>query len=506
MKTNETQRTKMQGKMLGAVVGLGMAAALLVGACNSGDDTVTPYPHNANFGPTEAEEEGYWYSRYNLGNLVMRSGLGETFMPEMAMMQQMIAMVDANPDDGDTVMVPANVTLLKSIYRSGDPHYQQQMNVDDFGTQRWDESTFDKTVTTRSMAWTIIKESEWAKQFHVDDHFGTPTDDFGAQWRFVGMVMNASAKMQTQYAMQMMMNGDGLYKDTDGSVDQTGQWVLLEAFSDLASTLGAQKLPNSDSNRYLDTANASMILGAADALYAKLSKTTPSGNEALSLAIQSLTWYAASTANAANKTEAINLIQSFADTLGSDHGQTATDKAFSVRGLIEAYRVSGQDKYLQHAAMAFNELLDAYDSSTGAFTSQSAYSIDDVGVILGAINAVKIFAGSAVDQDKTEALFTAFFESAVNLSGLQQAVPAKTVAKGDFELDEPDLYYGYPGIPKPPMAGGPFGIAPVFAGEVSLVDGKWQVTDGRFYAAGAMHTSNEMIWFHNDEVNGFPTP
>jgi len=31
------------------------------------------------FDSTAAEEEGYWYSRYNLGNLVMRSAMGETF-------------------------------------------------------------------------------------------------------------------------------------------------------------------------------------------------------------------------------------------------------------------------------------------------------------------------------------------------------------------------------------------------------------------------------------------
>ncbi|GAH74013.1 unnamed protein product, partial [marine sediment metagenome] len=39
-----------------------------------------------NFDSTAAEEEGYWYSRYNLGNLVMRSAMGETFMPDMQMM------------------------------------------------------------------------------------------------------------------------------------------------------------------------------------------------------------------------------------------------------------------------------------------------------------------------------------------------------------------------------------------------------------------------------------
>ena len=51
---------------------------------------------NPDFTKTDAEEEGYWYSRYNLGNLVMRSGLGETFMPDPAMIQKMIQMVDAD--------------------------------------------------------------------------------------------------------------------------------------------------------------------------------------------------------------------------------------------------------------------------------------------------------------------------------------------------------------------------------------------------------------------------
>jgi len=56
----------------------------------------------------------------------------------------------------------------------------------------------------------------------------------------------------------------------------------------------------------------------------------------------------------------------------------------------------------------------------------------------------------------------------------------------------------------PPMAGGDFGIAPVFATEVKWDGSQWSVTNGNFDSAGAMHASNEFIWFHNDEVNGFP--
>jgi len=64
----------------------------------------------------------------------MRSGFGETFVPDVEMVQAVIQMADANRDDGGTVMPPVNVALLKSVYASGDPHYIQMLDVNDFGT------------------------------------------------------------------------------------------------------------------------------------------------------------------------------------------------------------------------------------------------------------------------------------------------------------------------------------------------------------------------------------
>lgn len=80
------------------------------------------------------------------------------------------------------------------------------------------------------------------------------------------------------------------------------------------------------------------------------------------------------------------------------------------------------------------------------------------------------------------------------------------IAKSPWEYEgEPESYFRYDGVTLPPMAGGEFGIAPVFATEVSLLqNGIWTVTDGRFDSAGAMHAANEMIWLHYDELNGFP--
>ena len=461
---------------------------------------------NPNFDGTAAEEEGYWYSRYNMGNLTMISGLGDTFMPDMDMIQQMVQMADANPNDGDTAVPPMNAALLSTIYASGDPHFIQpiDMTMKDFGTMRWNPATFDKNVTSRAMGWTIIKEIEWAKQFHVDSHFGTPADNFGAQWRFVGLVVTAEAKMQAQHALQMLKNGQGLIANSDGAVDWGGQWVMLEALSDLAGTLSAPTMPHSASNRYADPNGAAMFRGAADMLFGALASRQPADTEEYSLAAQALAWYAANTANAANRAQALTLAGQYGDVLIGANKDDATRKAFAIRGLLEAYRLTNNAKYRTAAADVFNGLAAEYDPAHGVFSSQSSYTIDNVAVIMGALNSLKLFGGDTVDQGKVEAIFTGFWESAVNLSGLQQSAPPKDTGKDKFEQEDPDIYYAYPGMPMPPMAGGEFGVAPVFATEVRWADGKWSVANPRFDSAGAMHASNEFIWFHNDEVNGFP--
>ncbi|MGB9612518.1 MAG: LysM peptidoglycan-binding domain-containing protein [Bryobacteraceae bacterium] len=354
------------------------------------------------------------------------------------------------------------------------------------------------------MGWTIIKEIEWAKQFHVDSHFGKPTDNFGAQWRFVGLVVTAEAKMQAQHALQVLKNDQGLIANSDGAVDWAGQWVMLEALSDLAGTLAAPTMPHSASNRYADPDAAAMFRGAADMLFGALASRQPADTEEFSLATQTLAWYAANTANAANRAQALTLASQFGNALIVANKDDATRKAFAIRGLLEAYRLTNDARYRTAAADVFQGLAAEYDPAHGIFGSQNSYTIDNVAVILGALNSLKLFGGDAVDQDKVEAIFTGFFESVVNLSGLQQSAPPKDTGKDKFEQESPDIYYAYPGMPMPPMAGGEFGVAPVFATEVRWEGGKWSVVNPRFDSAGAMHASNEFIWFHNDEVDGFP--
>jgi len=456
------------------------------------------------FQPVDAEEEGYWYSRYNLGNLVMRSGMGLTFKPPMEAVKSMMQAVDANPNDGDSPMVKKGIALLKAVYKSGDPHYIKPLDVNDFSTQRWDPATFEKVVNASASGWTIIKEAEWAKQFHVDGHFGSPSSNFGAQWRFVGMVMNASAKTQAAYLLQHLRGENGLITDSNGQLDWTGQWILLEAFSNLAGYLDQPTLPHSSSNRYRDPRAAKLFGSAAARLFAALNHRQPQNVRELSQAVQALTWYAA--ADQKNRDAALGRARALALQLSLSEAKGAGQRGYKLRGLIEAWRLSQDPFFKREAAYAFNELVAPYNFEHGMFKGETSHSIDDVAAILGATNAAKLFLGEAIDQNLAEKLFSNFFESAFNLGQLQQSVPPIPVGKGTFEQAEPPLYYGYPSLPKPPMAGGQYGIAPVFASAISwnAAANRFRVSNHRFDTAGAMHAANELIWFHNNEVNGFP--
>lgn len=462
----------------------------------------------AGFTSTDAEEEGYWYSRYNLGNLTMRAGMGNVAMPPQDVMMMAIAAVDADFDpaqmkagnmdygDGDHVAPPINAAPLSTVFKSGDPHYITKFDGADFGTQRWDPAKMDTTLTGLANGFTILKEAEWARQFHVDDHFGTPASGFGAYWRFVGMMMNMNAKMQVGSFLKNM----GAYDLSDG-----GDAVMLIALADVADMLAADHLAHSEvANRYQDPQMAQMVDTATFTLFKMVEAGHPADIRGQSLAIQSLVWYGAKTASPDHKARAMKKLAELAAGLQAAAPATAAEQAYALRGLIEAKRTLGiDDGSIRTLGAAF---LDGFDAETGAFANQSLYTIDDVGAIMGALNALRTFETADVDGDAVNEVFTSFWEHAVNISGLQLSAPPLAAVKSPFEYEgEPVTFFRYgDSQPVPPMAGGEHGVAPVFATSVQVSDGAWSVVDASFDTAGAMHASNEMIWFHYDEINGFP--
>lgn len=459
----------------------------------------------------------YWYSRYTLGNLVMMSGLGIPFAPPMDAVMAMVQAVDQGPQAGEHVTLPVNPALLRAVFAGGNPQFVNAFNGNpgDLNNYRWDPAKMDTTLTPAAQAQTIIKEVEWAKFFNTASWAGKVTDDFGAMDRFKGLVMLAGAKMQAAFALENLRNADGLFVAAsrydsglvtvlDGSVRPADQYQMLQALSDVRMIL-----QNADryNDIYTDQDALAQISAAADELFVRISDLQPTAVLDLDLGAQAVAWFAATTHDAALQARALDLLATFGDGLIAAQRNGVIDRARSVRGLLEAARVLDNAKYRDAAAADLSVLIQAYDPETGHFDGLTAITDWEVGDILGALNSALANGDAVVDRAQTQRVFAGFFEAVVNRGGLLQAAPPKELEASPFELQRVQnaLYFAYPGIPTPPDAGGPNGTAAVHASELTFNEGsgRWEVTNRRFDTAGAMHTSNEMIWSFG-LVSAFP--
>lgn len=135
--------------------------------------------------------ENYEYSRYHLGTIISRSGMG-LHMMWAPMIQQMAAM-EADDFDGSFTMGPNGFKeddeLMKNImhfsmltnhmppgnpwpqfadFMSGDPRLPQAIDPDnfawaDFSTLRWDRSKMDKILNPAAMGQSLMKQYLWAQ-------------------------------------------------------------------------------------------------------------------------------------------------------------------------------------------------------------------------------------------------------------------------------------------------------------------------------------------------------
>ncbi len=123
--------------------------------------------------------DAYWYSVYNMGSLVMNSGMG-VHMVNGPVGQQMSKM---NPDKfakpQDFMMhkmkqfmmrsglqeMPKNPYPIYLPFAEGNPQFTQSPNPFDFGTMRWDPGQADQTLTPAAIGQTATKQILWAEDF-----------------------------------------------------------------------------------------------------------------------------------------------------------------------------------------------------------------------------------------------------------------------------------------------------------------------------------------------------
>ncbi|MEE8421316.1 MAG: hypothetical protein V3S31_00915, partial [Dehalococcoidia bacterium] len=456
---------------------------------------------------------GYWYSRYNLGELAMMSGLGITFSPPAEAMMQMMATADPNPGSGEDIPMLKNPALLAAVFASADPHFAQPNNGDplDLSNGRLDPSTFDTTITPGAQGMTILKEAEWAKLFLLPAWSGTLDGDFGAFDRFKGLVLFASAKMQAQFALEHLRNADGLFVAASaegGAVTQSqeaarayDQYVMIIALSDVLAVLDE---PERWQGVYRDDSTRDMLHGALDGLYALISDTVvPQTIEDLAWAARSDVWFASRTGDAVLKLRALSNLRERGDALLALQADGPLEHARRLRGLVEAGRVLDDARYIDAAASDFTAIERAFDRTTGALDGVSTLRAAGVADLLGALNAIGQYGRPEVDAARVAAVLVPFYEATINIGGLQMAAPPKEMEASPFELDRTggdDLVFAYPTVKTPAAAGG---VAPVTGGAVSFADGRWQLSDQRYDTHDAMYLANEEFWLFG-MVAAFP--
>jgi len=307
--------------------------------------------------------------------------------------------------------------------------------------------------------------------------------------KFLALVFTAQSKMIIQFSTENLLTESGFVNGIslesgereviDSTIDPLDQALMLWAISDLAGTL--------DSDVYFqlkDPATAEALSGLADQTFRLVEANEATTPIDRSLTIVSLVWYATQTSNGELREDAISLIRDYADSLTSAVAGTAEEApeiAASIRGLLEAYRVTGEDRYVETAVNLWNQLESLWDDDAGFYAKSEGaqtytYSSFEVGLIFGALGELREVIGDATADYR------------IQREAEQRIVDI--VLEGFLTRS-----IRIPGNTFPPI---------LFAEETSYDGSSWSVSPV-FDSVGALYLANELIWLEGLQVNGYPS-
>jgi len=309
--------------------------------------------------------QGYWLSRDHFGPLAMASGMGIPFEPPMDMVLAAMQMVGGTATDHP--FVPDNIVPLQAVYRSGDTALTRDLTAyapTDFAGMRLDPATFEQVVGVEGQAQLMLKESQWARNFHTASHFGDSSASFGAQQRFTGMMVSMLAQIQGGYAMEHLMDpATGLYRDGDGAVDYRGNWTLLQAFADIAGITGDESL------RYYNPESHQMYTMATGELLSALAQRTPADTPEWASAVRALSFVAWTADETSTRDAALSRLAAVAGSVPA--ATTVVDRAALAAGLLAAANALDDASLRIAVVPQWEALLADYDPATGTFRSST---------------------------------------------------------------------------------------------------------------------------------------
>lgn len=285
--------------------------------------------------------------------------------------------------------------------------------------------------------------------------------------------------------------------------------AVLWAFSDLALISSDPEVPH-----YNDVDLARWSGKMADKAFKAAKTLPPESIIDKAVAIEALGRYVAATRDKVLRREALGLISRYAKALRKGSKKTITEMGLSVYGLMEAFRVTGNPDFMKETLRIFNQDMESlWDEKAGVYANSKGskrhvYAPFDVGAVLAALNSMIWFSVPSYDDplnsgpDLAKKRYIKFFENAVAKSGMQHASGISLVEKRYVDR-EPRIHFAHPSLPRPEEAGGEFGIAPVYAFEVTFENGKWVITNEKFDTKGAMFLANMSVIMNRHQVDAF---
>jgi hypothetical protein len=154
----------------------------------------------------------------------------------------------------------------------------------------------------------------------------------------------------------------------------------------------------------------------------------------------------------------------------SEGPRKLVSQAMAIRGLLAAYQVTEEGKYLESAMSALNFMNEKlWSSFAKIYRSEEEAALShlsplEIGATLGALREVVLI---RKDEDALRK-FMVVFTTALQQNGMQLSELAPTGEKFESVADVMTPDSDGNGVKKPQFAGGMFGMAPVMAGEIAV--------------------------------------
>jgi plastocyanin len=531
--------------------GLGMVGAVVVGSVGDGPGTTSPSElsgtaashlstqlQNAGilgdgggggggqqYGWEAAANDSYWYSLYNMSTNIAMSGNGVRFphneQQREALSQRLPAILEAAGADKPPVKKP---WLNMAPFTEGSPKFTQEPVLSgpdgrpDGSTLRWDKAESSKVVSPSSVAWTHLKGVTWAKNFQ--EHEGilpgsmkplvraqvlTTLAQIGIKATLVAGGPEGNGALTKGDSLRLISGfqppgagGPEVVDDTTRLEHQTAMlWFLADLHSLAANgwfgyvnpepLIPVEKIRKLMGGMFETTANAYDPETAAEAgsprdLGLLLGGVGWVGSQAEGELASNAATYANGIADQLEgSVEASGMVRADIDNQAAAQGAVG-------QGLAWASQLDGVD-HLGVARETLGYLRDdLFDADLGIYRagagSTHTYTARDVGDITGGVNAANAVLGLGSVKNQ----YAQFFNQCVNRGRLQRAERPKSRDQNAEHT-----------LPLPPKAGGEFGQAAVYNGEVAYDadSDSWSVTDDRFYTEEALYLANQEIWLSN---------